>query len=118
MDEIKIDWRQLGNRIAEMRMARGVTQLYLAEKTGLSETYIGYLEQGKRHGNFDSYLHIVTALGLTLNDPVTVDLTNDPSDHLAWELSRALSACGTDEQESIMRIVREMAHVIHLFHAD
>ena len=44
MDEIKIDWRQVGNRIAEMRMARGVTQLYLAEKTGLSETYIGYLE--------------------------------------------------------------------------
>lgn len=118
MDEIKIDWRQVGNRIAEMRMARGVTQLYLAEKTGLSETYIGYLEQGKRHGNFDTYLLIVTALGFTLNDLVTVELKNDLSDRLAWELSRALSACGTDERESIMRIVREMTHVIHLFHAE
>ena len=118
MDEIRIDWRQVGNRIAEMRMARGVTQLYLAEKTGLSETYIGYLEQVKRHGNFDTYLLIVTALGFTLNDLVTVDLKNDLSNRLAWELSRALSACGTDERESIMRIVREMAHVIHLFHAE
>lgn len=118
MEEIKIDWRKLGNRIAEMRMARGITQQYLAEKTGLSATYIGYLEQGKRHGNFDTYLQIVTVLGFSLNDLVTIELENDLSDCLAWELSRALSACGTDEQESIMRIVREMAHVIHLFHAE
>ena len=118
MDEIKIDWRQVGNRIAEMRMARGVTQLYLAEKTGLSETYIGYLEQGKRHGKISTYLLIVTALGFTLNDLVTVELKNELSDCLAWELSRALSACGTDERESIMRIVREMTYVIHLFHAE
>ncbi|MBQ2658719.1 MAG: helix-turn-helix transcriptional regulator [Erysipelotrichaceae bacterium] len=117
MDEIKIDWRQLGNRIAEMRMARGITQSNLAEKTGLSETYIGYLEQGKRHGNFDTYLMIVTALGFTLNDLTTDDLKDELSDRLAWELSHALSACGTAEQESIMRIVREMAHVIRMFHA-
>ena len=118
MDEIKVDWRQLGNRIAEMRMARGVTQSSLAEKTGLSETYIGYLEQGKRHGNFDTYLKIVTVLGFTLNDLATVDLKDDLSDRLAWELSHALSACGTDERESIMRFVREMAHVIRMFHAE
>ena len=46
------------------------------------------------------------------------ELKNELSDRLAWELSRALSACGTDERESIMRIVREMTHVIHLFHAE
>ena len=45
MEGSRIDWRRLGNRIAEMRMARGVTQMELAEMIGLSPTYIGYIEQ-------------------------------------------------------------------------
>ena len=33
MEERRIDWFKLGNRISEMRLARGVTQMELAEKT-------------------------------------------------------------------------------------
>ena len=115
MEERRIDWFKLGNRISEMRLARGVTQMELAEKTGLSLTYIGYIEQGKRHGTFDTYLQIVSCLGYSMNDLLTGELENEPKDILAWELSQALSGCGEDEQVAIVRIVREVVNMIRLF---
>ena len=118
MDGVRIDWCSLGNRIAEMRIARGITQMELAERTGLSLTYIGYLEQGKRHGTFDTYLRIVNELGYSLNDLVAGSLDSGLPDCLAWELSRALTGCGTEEQESVLRIVREMTKMIRLFRPD
>ena len=117
-EENRTDWMKLGNRIAEMRIARGVTQMELAEKTGLSLTYIGYLEQGKRRGTFHTYLQIVLALGFSLNDLVTTDLDNDLAKCLVWELTRVLSACGADEQESVRQIIQDMVRMIRLFRSE
>ena len=64
----KINWLQIGSKIAEMRRSRNMTQQQLAELTGLSDVYIGYLEQGKRHGTMDTYLLIVNVLGFTMDD--------------------------------------------------
>ena len=115
MEGNRIDWRKLGNRIADMRIARGITQQWLAEKTGLSETYIGYLEQGKRHGTLDTYLQIVEELGYSLNDLIADDLQTDLTATLAWELSKAMASCKNNEQESILRIIRDVTNIIQLF---
>ena len=48
MEDSKAIWRKIGNRIAEMRISRGLTQYQLAEMTGLSRQYIGFIEQGIR----------------------------------------------------------------------
>ncbi len=116
MEDNSIDWQKLGNRVAEMRMARGITQMELAEMTGRSPTYIGYLEQGKRHGKFETYVQIVAVLGYSLNDLMAMELGSDLTKALVWELSRVLSGCEEDKQESIVRIVRDMVHMIRLFH--
>ena len=115
MEGNRIDWMKLGSRIAEMRLARGITQQWLAEKTGLSETYIGYLEQGKRHGTFDTYLQIVEELGYSLNDLIADNLQTDLTSTLAWELARAMASCKDNEQESILRIIRDVTNIIQLF---
>lgn len=39
----------LGERIAELRKERGWTQKELAEATGMSESYISAIEEGKAH---------------------------------------------------------------------
>ncbi len=118
MEENKIDWQKLGDRIAKMRLARGMTQMDLAEKTGLSSTYIGYIEQGKRHGKFETYAQIVTVMGYSLNDLLAKELGNDLADSLVWEISSALAGCKEEKQESIVRIVRDMVHMIQLFHEE
>ena len=113
-----IDWMMLGKRIAEMRMARGLTQMDLAEKLGLSPNYIGYIEQGKRHAKFETYVQIVSAMGYSLNDLFLLENRNSLSDCLAWEISAALSDCREDKRESIIWIVRDMVQMIRLFHGD
>ena len=118
MEEYRIDWRKLGNRIAEMRIERGLTQMELAEMTGLSVTHIGYLEQGKRHGKFETYLQLVSAMGFSLNDLMTVKISNDLAQSLVWEITHALSGCEADKKDSIVQIVHDMVYMIHIFRAD
>ena len=115
MENMKLDSRILGNRIADMRIARGLTQFQLAELTGLSRVYIGYLEQGKRCGTILTYLDIVSVLGYSLNDLVGGGFSN-PDSELISELSRALSDCCGDEKEMIVRIFREMLKMIRMYH--
>ncbi len=117
MEDNKIDWRVLGNRIADMRLSRGITQIQLAEMTGLSRVYIGYIEQGKRCGTIMTYLDIVTALGYSLNDLVGKNLS-DVAPELILELSSALRGCSADEKDSIVRIFREMLSMIRMFRED
>ena len=118
MDGYRIDWRKLGNRVAEMRIERGLTQMELAEMTGLSVTYIGYLEQGKRHGKLETYLQLVTVMGYSMNDLTAAQLSNNLTECLVWEITRALSGCGADKKDLIVQIVRDMVRVIHIFRAD
>lgn len=114
MDETKLDSRILGTRIADMRISRGLTQFQLAEMTGLSRVYIGYIEQGKRCATLLTYLDIVSVLGYSLNDLVRGGIS-DPDSELLSELNIALMDCSGDEKESVVRIFREMLKMIRLF---
>ena len=109
--------RRLGSRIAEMRMSRGLTQFQLAEMTGLSQSYIGFLEQGIRNGTILTYLDIVSVLGYSLNDLVGGGISG-PDSELLSELSDALTDCSADEKESAVRIFREMLRMIRMFHGN
>ena len=40
---------QFGQRIRELRLAQGISQEQLAEKTGFHRTYIGMIERGERN---------------------------------------------------------------------
>ena len=115
MDGMKLDSRILGNRVADMRISRGLTQFQLAELIGRSRVYVGYLEQGKRCGTLLTYMDIVSVLGYSLNDLVGSGFS-DPDTELLSELSVALTDCSENEKESILRIFREMLKMIRMFH--
>ena len=114
MDERKLNSRIIGNRVADMRISRGLSQFQLAELTGLSRVYIGYIEQGKRCGTLLTYLDIVSVLGYSLND--LVGGFSVPDTELLSELGSALTNCSEDEKQSVVRIFREMLKMIRMFH--
>jgi len=114
MDKNRDIWRKLGNRIAEMRISRGITQSQLAEMTGLSHNYIGFLEQGIRKGTILTYRDIVTVLGYSLNDLMDIHREEIPTE-LALDLSDFFTVCTSDEKASIVRIFREMLSVVRIF---
>ena len=115
MDDHKIDWRTIGNRIADMRISRGLTQFQLAELTGLSRVYIGYIEQGKRSGTILTYLDIVSVLGYSLNDLVGGTFLESDAELLS-ELSIALLNCRGHEKASVIRILQEMLMLLRNNH--
>ncbi len=59
----KQDYR-LGREIQKIRQQKGVTQEQLAEKIGVSTTWIGYIETGYRRPNLKMIYKIAGALGV------------------------------------------------------
>ena len=109
-----IDWRMLGERIAVLRDERGLTQQQLAERVNLSVVYIGFLEQGKRHGTMDTYLLIANALGITMND-LLKDYLEPGSLAMSERIVTILSGWKEQEQDAIFGIVSELARFVRLF---
>ena len=57
----KQDYR-LGRRMQKVRQEKGITQEKLAEKVGVSTTWIGYLETGYRRPNLKMIYKIARVL--------------------------------------------------------
>jgi transcriptional regulator with XRE-family HTH domain len=56
----------LGVTLRQYRQQQGLTHKVLAAKTGLTPTYIGEIEHGKRNLSVLSLVHLADALGLAI----------------------------------------------------
>lgn len=60
--------KDLGKRILALRNKKGLTQEELAERTGLSNTYIAMLETGKRTPSLEALYKLADALNVRIVD--------------------------------------------------
>lgn len=58
----------LGKRIKQIRIKKGLTQESLAVRSGLAKSYISLLEAGKKLPAISTLSHIAGALGMSLGD--------------------------------------------------
>lgn len=63
----KQDYR-LGRKIQKIRKGKELSQEKLAEKVGVSTTWIGYIETGYRRPNLKMVYRIARALGVKVKD--------------------------------------------------
>jgi transcriptional regulator with XRE-family HTH domain len=59
---------QVGKRIRNLRVGRGLSQEVLAEKSSLHRTYIGGVERGLRNPSLKSLQRIAKGLGVGVAD--------------------------------------------------
>lgn len=59
--------KRIGERIRQLRTERGMSQIELAEKTGLVQPHIPRIEQGRYSVGFDTLQAIAKALGCTVD---------------------------------------------------
>lgn len=57
--------------LRKIRLAKGLSQEYLAELAGLHRTYIGSVERGERNISIDNMERVASALGRDLRDLLT-----------------------------------------------
>ncbi|WP_110206557.1 helix-turn-helix domain-containing protein [Nocardioides daejeonensis] len=59
--------RQVGERIREIRTAKGISQEKLAQEIGLHRTYVGSLERGERNPSLQVISRLARLLDVTLD---------------------------------------------------
>jgi len=64
-----------GQRVRDLRQARGMSQEQLAELAGVHRTYMSSLERGQRNVGLDNILAIAAALGVPTSDLFTEEMT-------------------------------------------
>lgn len=67
-DRVTSIYEELGRRIVAAREAKSISQMKLAEESGIDRSHMGYIEQGRRRPTISTLYKIVTTLGLSLED--------------------------------------------------
>lgn len=89
MHEIRIGhWTKFGAAVRDARRAQSLSQTELAERAGVSRSWLAKLESGHRGAEFEQILRVMSALGLTLSIRDDRPEASSPS----TELSSAVGA--------------------------
>ena len=60
--------KQFGERVRDLRLAKGLSQEELAFRAGVHRTYLGGIERGERNPALKNIAEIAKALGVTLSE--------------------------------------------------
>ena len=67
--------KQFGQRLRELRLAKGLSQEELAFKVGVHRTYLGSVERGERNPALKNIASIARALDITLRELFSFDVS-------------------------------------------
>jgi len=85
-----MDYIELGRRIRFARCERQLTQAALAEKAGVSTSFIGHIERGSRVVSLDTFVRICTALNTSPNALLSVPISQELSPEQTKQLEKLL----------------------------
>lgn len=99
-----IDYKAIGERIREMRNAKGWTQAQLAERSGIETSNISHIERAATKLSFPTLVSIADALEVSLDVLVYDSLVK--SAHISCDkINDLLSDCTDEELRSIVEII-------------
>jgi transcriptional regulator with XRE-family HTH domain len=104
--------KQLGQRIRQLRKARGWTQQDVAEKANLDPKYLGAVERGERNITVDNIEKIAAGFGLEAQQLFLFSAPAEPvQDEPMTEakLHDLLEHSDPDRKQLMWRILRELA---------
>lgn len=78
---MQINYKLIGKRIQETRKRENLSQMALSEITGLSCSYISYIETGKKQPSLSALLQIVNALGITMDELLFGNQSSNSTDY-------------------------------------
>ena len=94
-----MDYRSLGMRIRKQRKNLHLTQEELAERAGISLSFLGHIERGTRKASLETLVSLANALGMSTD----IMLQESLDDHV-------LSRCQGDRTQR--KVLREISKLL------
>ena len=108
---MSVDYISIGNRIKEIRTAKGWTQAKLAEKSGVEPSNISHIERAATKLSLPTLVSIANSLGVTLDEIAYGRLVK--SAHISIKMiDDILSDCTDEELKSIAQVIRTTKSVL------
>ena len=93
----------LGERIRDLRKARGWSQERFADICGVHRTYMGHLERGEKNVSFNTLSRLADALGISLAELVSHEGKSPSKKSLATRKAVPPAATNTGDIEGVIR---------------
>ena len=102
-----VDYKRLGERIAQTRKSKKLSQESLAELADITATNLSHIERGKIKTSIETLVAIANALNVTTND-----LLCDSLDYSTQEIKNQIAACldGCTAQE--LHLIADIAAAV------
>lgn len=99
---------QVGQRIRELRKARGLTQDAVAERAGLNPKYYAGIERQGANITLDSFERIAAALEVPIADFFRFSEDSGKDDRrVVVDLAKTVAKNGTDDKVARLRLFME-----------
>ena len=106
-----IDYILIGNRIKELRTAKGWTQAKLAEVSGVEPSNISHIERAATKLSLPTLVNISNALGVTLDEIAYGSLVK--SSHVSIRMiDEILADCSPEELKSLTEVLKTTKTVL------
>lgn len=97
---MNIDYQLLGNRIAQLRKNRKITQERLAEKAEISNNYLSNIENNHSIPSLETVMKLCMALDVTPNE-LLLGISKNEKHYLSGEILQKLNSCTSREKRLI-----------------
>lgn len=104
--------KEIGQRIRETRLSKGMTQNDLAFAAHISTSNVSDIELGKSRIWLTTFVKIVEALQVSSDSLLRTDVP-EVNELYQKEYAELLADCTPTEMESIMKIVRQVKSTLH-----
>lgn len=108
---MKVNFKLIGKRVCEIRKSSEMSQISLAEKTGLSVSYVSMVENGRRKVSLDTMLRIANVLGVTADELLNGNQLYNPAEYQT-DMDLLLSDCNHYEKRIIFELVKAVKAIL------
>ena len=104
--EIKtIDFNALGSKLREIRIAKGLTQEYVATIASVNVSHISNIENNRVKISLQTLVLVCNALEVTVDFVLSKEYSH-PSSVLDKEILNELRSCDVKAKEQILQIIK------------
>ena len=103
-----INFKEIGERLREIRIEKGLTQEYIANMADVNTSHISNIENNRVRISLPTLVHVCNAMNITVDYVLSNEYTDAPS-ALDQSILIEVQKCDKDMKERILKIIQILA---------